>query len=354
MVSVIIPTYNEKENIKLLVERLNKSLDSYPHEIIIVDDDSNDGTVETIESLAAGYPVRVIERKNKRGIASAVVDGIKEAAGDTVVVMDADLQHPPEVVPELLRALKDHGLVVGSRFCRGGSAGERTIFQKLVSAMANWLAFPLARKVKDRLSGFFAFHREDIKPDSLNRRGWKIGLEVMVCGQYRQVVEVPYTCGPRQRGSSKSSRRAIWQYLLQLILLYLNKYQISNFMIVGGIGYALNMLVYSLLTLNIHTSETIFLGQHFYLVPFVVSSLLAIICNYIFNKIWTFRGWAERRLGGLRYLIMALATLILDMFFLGLLVDKGKMSPIPAAALAILIVFVLRFAIARRWIWSRR
>jgi len=354
VVSIIIPTYNERENIGPLVKNLHHNLSRCNYEIIFVDDDSHDGTSDAVNSLAAEYPVKVMVRKDKRGLASAVVDGIKIAGGDTIVVMDADLQHPPEVVPELLGALTTYELAVGSRYCKGGSAGEWTITRKIVSKVANLLALPLAPGVKDRMSGFFAFHRRAVNIDSLNPVGWKIGLEVIARVNHGTATEVPYTFVPRARGDSKLSNRVMWQYLKQLVKLYFNKYQISNFMLVGGIGYVINMAVYSLLTLNMKTNQTTFLGQHFYLVPFVVSSLLAIASNYILNKIWTFKGWNEQRLGGLRYLLMALATLLLDMLFLSLLVDVGKLPPVPSAALAILIVFVVRFMIARRWVWSKK
>jgi len=355
VVSIVVPTYKERGNIKPLVEKLHSSLHSCNYEIIIVDDDSQDGTTDVISSLAGTYPVKVIIRKDRKGLASAVVDGIRQASGYVVVVMDADLQHPPEVVPELLQALKDHDLVVGSRYCKGGSPGEWVYSRKIVSTAANLLALPLVPKVKDRMSGFFAFRRDAINPDLLNAIGWKIGLEVMVRGHYqRGIAEVPYTFAPRSQGSSKLSKRVVWQYLKQLGQLYSYKYQISNFMMVGLIGYAINMLVYSLLTLNLSKTETTFLGQHFYLVPFVISSLLAIASNYILNKVWTFKGWTEQRLGSLRYLGMALATLLLDMAALSALVDWCKIPPIPAAALAILMVFIIRFMIARRWVWSKK
>lgn len=354
-VSIIVPTFKEKENITPLVESLQKSLDSTKYQIIFVDDNSQDGTDGLVKTLEAFYPVTLITRVNKKGLASAVVDGISEASGNKIVVMDADLQHPPEVVPELIKALESHDLAIGSRYCPGGSAGEWKLSRKIVSAVANLLALPLVPKIKDRTSGFFAFRREVADLRSLDAVGWKIGLEVMARGKYGTVTEVPYTFVPRVRGSSKLSRRIIFQYMSQLFKLYLFKFKITNFMLVGGIGYVINMAAYSLMTLNLHSSnQTSFLGQHFYLFPFVLSSLLAIASNYILNRVWTFRGWVEHRLGSLRYLLMALGTLLLDMFFLGLLVDKAGMAPIPAAALAILIVFIVRFAIARRWIWSEK
>jgi dolichol-phosphate mannosyltransferase len=111
-VSIIIPTYKENDNIRPLVERLHKSMGSYKYEILFVDDNSRDGTEDTVNSLAGKYPVKVMVRKDKRGLSSAVVDGIKATDGEFVIVMDADLQHPPEVVPNVVKALETHDLAV--------------------------------------------------------------------------------------------------------------------------------------------------------------------------------------------------------------------------------------------------
>lgn len=144
-----------------------------------------------------------------------------------------------------------------------------------------------------------------------------------------------------------------WQFIYQRLQYYFHKFQVLNFMMVGGIGYVINMLTYWPLTLVFKT-EVNFLGQHFYLPPFIISSLLAIFSNYMLNKIWTFKGWNEHKLGGMRYLSMALATLMLDMAFLYFLVQYLNLPPVPAAAIAILIVFVVRYAIARSWVWSKK
>jgi dolichol-phosphate mannosyltransferase len=352
-VSIIIPTYNEADNIVPLVEKLHSCLSGYKYEVVFIDDNSRDGTADIISTLSHKYPVRVIVRKDKKGLSSAVVDGMKQANGEFMVVMDADLQHPPEVVPNMLKALESNDLVVASRYCKGGSPGEWTLSRKIVSFVANLLALLLAPRIKDRTSGFFGFRRTAVDHTSLNSLGWKIGLEVMVRGRYNSVTEVPYTFALRTRGSSKLSKRIIWEYIQQLVQLYFYKYRILNFMLVGGIGYAINMLTYWPLTLVFET-EVSFLGQHFYLPPFVISSLLAIISNYSLNKIWTFRGWTEQRLGFLRYLSMALVTLLGDMVLLFVLVDFVGMAPVPAAALAILIVFIIRFIIASKWVWSEK
>ena len=354
-VSIIVPTYKEKENIPALVERIHNSLSKYDYEILIVDDNSRDGSEELVQSLSGKYPVRIMVRKNKRGLASAVVDGISEAKGELIAVMDADLQHPPEVLPEMLKALENHDFVMASRYIKGGSPGTWTFSRKVVSFVANTMALPLASKIKDRMSGFFAFRRSAVNPASLNPLGWKIGLEILVRSQFKSTTEVPFTFAQRARGASKLSRRIIWQYLQQLVRLYLSKFQILNFMVVGGIGYVINIGLYSLLTLvpALKTFEFEQVGKSYYLPPFVVSSLVAIVSNYIMNKAWTFKGWKEQRLGSLRYFLMALVTLLFDMAFLYLLVEFVNIPPVPAAAIAILIVFVVRFIIARNWVWRK-
>ena len=143
-----------------------------------------------------------------------------------------------------------------------------------------------------------------------------------------------------------------FQSVKKIVQYYLEKYQILNFMIVGGIGYVVNLLIYWPLTM-VFKNEVTFLGQQFYLPPFVISSLIAILCNYTLNKIWTFKGWTEQKMGSMRYLLMALATLVLDMFFLFLLVQYAHLHPVPAAAVAILIVFIVRYTIARTWVWKK-
>lgn len=155
------------------------------------------------------------------------------------------------------------------------------------------------------------------------------------------------------QNTSKILTGPTWQSIIQKFQFYFHKYQILNFMFVGGIGYAVNMLIYWPLTL-VFKNEVTFLGQHFYLPPFLISSLIAILCNYELNKIWTFKSWNERCFGGLRYLTMALATLTLDIAFLFILVQYLGLLPVPAAALAILIVFIIRYALARSWVWSNK
>ena len=230
-ISIIIPTYKEHDNIGPLIDRLGKVMSPYKYEVLFVDDNSRDGSEEIVNSLAGKYPVKMLVRKDKRGLSSAVVDGIKATDSEFVIVMDADMQHPPEVVPNVVKALETHDLAVGSRYTKGGSPGEDwSMSRKIVSAVANTMALPLAPKIKDRMTGFFGFRRSCVNPDKLNAVGWKIGLEIMAKGNFKSVTEVPFTFAVRERGASKLSRKIMGQYIKQLAMLYLNHYQVSNFL----------------------------------------------------------------------------------------------------------------------------
>ncbi len=357
-ISIVIPTYKEKDNIQPLVERINSSLSKTDYEIILVDDNSSDGSEELVAGLAKTYPVRIIVRKNKRGLSSAVVDGISSSTGENVIVMDADLQHPPEVLPDIVKVLADHDFVMGSRYIKGGSPGQWKLSRKIISKGATLLALFIAPKVKDPMSGFFGFRRAMVDTASLSPTGWKIGLEILVRSKFKAVTEVPYTFVPRARGESKLSSRIMTEYIKQLMELYSFKYQILNFMVVGGIGTVINLGLYWLLLFIPALKEVQwnFLGKDHtnYVLPFIISSLVATVSNYLMNRASTFKGWKEQKGGFTRYISMALVTLALDNFLLFLLVRYGNLPYVLAAALAIFINFTARFLIARNWVWKKK
>jgi putative flippase GtrA len=147
-------------------------------------------------------------------------------------------------------------------------------------------------------------------------------------------------------------KSGIWTRLVGTFLHLLEKYQILNFMVVGGIGFIVNMAIYYPLTLVFRDRIKIF-GQEYFFIPFVISSFAAIICNYELNRIWTFKGWKKQSLAGVRYFSMAAVTLVLDIAMLSFFVFIAKIHWFPAAALAILVVFVIRFIIARNWVWLK-
>ncbi len=185
-------------------------------ELVVVDDGSPDGTADLAASFAPGQPVRVVRRTGKAGLASAVLAGFAAAEGDVLLVMDADLSHPPEVVPALLAAIEAGAdLAVGSRYVRGGGAKDWPLRRRVVSRVACLLGNVLV-PVRDSTSGFFGLRRAVVQGVHLNPIGFKIGFEVMARGRYAHVVEVPYVFRDRELGTSKFGRREIVQYLVQL------------------------------------------------------------------------------------------------------------------------------------------
>ena len=221
-VSVIVPTYNERENLAPLAQRLFAILDAKHAELLIVDDDSPDGTAEAAKALAGHYPIRCIVRRDQRGLATAVIRGLREARGEMCVVMDADLSHPPEAIPALLKAMNDPrvNMAVGSRFVTGGKVDLHwPLHRRLNSWVGRLLARPLAN-VKDMMAGFFCVRRGDLHVNRLNPIGYKIALELIVRHRWKNVVEVPITFRDRAAGQTKLSVAEQLRYLRHLWRLY--------------------------------------------------------------------------------------------------------------------------------------
>lgn len=217
VISVVVPTYNEAQTIPVLASRLASALAGREWELIVVDDGSPDGTAGIAERLAPSVPVRVVRRPGKLGLASAVVDGFAAASGDTLVVMDADLSHPPEVVPLLADALaKGADLAVGSRYVAGGGIVDWPLRRRIISRVACLVGGALV-SVRDATSGFLALRRGVLDGARLDPIGFKIGFEIMARGRYSTVVEVPYVFRDREAGRSKFGRREVLLYARQLV-----------------------------------------------------------------------------------------------------------------------------------------
>lgn len=223
--SVIVPTFCEADNLPELAERLFSSVTQEPYdtELIIVDDNSPDETRSICQALSERFPVRLHVRTTERGLSSAVIQGIRNASGEILVVMDADLSHPPEAVPELVAALENSltDFVIGSRYARGGSTDEDWgLLRFLNSKLATLLAAPLTRAA-DPMAGFFGLRRETFEAaEQLNPIGYKIGLELMIKCRCQQVVEVPIHFANRKCGTSKLTFREQLNYIRHLARLY--------------------------------------------------------------------------------------------------------------------------------------
>lgn len=230
LLSVIIPTYNEVENIESLLYRINKSLKDIRYEAIIVDDNSPDGTGKKADELSKKYPLSVIHRPWKVNLASAVLKGFEHARGNILCCIDADLSHPPEKIPELIEHIKKENIdiVVASRLLKDSLVvGHWPQHRRLNSYIAILIAKPLS-SVKDSMSGFFCIKKEVIENIKLMPRGYKIGLEILVKGKYKRVKEVPFVFDNRENGKSKLNLKVQMEYLVQIGYLYI--YHFNKFL----------------------------------------------------------------------------------------------------------------------------
>ena len=319
-VTIIVPTYNESDNIVPLVEQIAKRLSRYNYEILFIDDNSTDGTAMVIDSLKSSYPVRVIVRYDEKGLASAVVKGFENAKHDLIVVMDADLQHPPEMIPRLLDKLDDGAdLAVGSRYVLGGGCSEWSGFRKLISRGAiifAALALHQSRKVKDPMSGFFALQRKVIDGIKLDPIGYKILLEVLVLGKYNRVVEVPFQFQLREQGKSKLDLNQQYEYLHHLLRLSVRSGEFARFVkfcLVGGSGVLVNMGLLWLLTEK---------AGLFYALSSVFAIETSIITNYLLNYFVTFK---DRQVPGAKSFLVRLVKFNLVSLG-GLVINLGILS----------------------------
>lgn len=230
-VSIIVPTYNEKDNLPDLVKNIFSVVkkDKFDLEIVIVDDNSPDGTGDVARKLGEKYSLQLVTRPEKSGLSSAVLDGIKSAKGDIIGVMDGDLSHDPVIIPKMIDAIarQKNQLVVGSRYIKGGKIENWPLARRIISWVAVLIAFPFTG-VKDRTSGYFFFKRDILDGVTLDPRGFKIGLEIMVKGNYKRWKEIPYTFKNRTTGKSKMNCDEVKHYLSQLRSYIFYKKQLTT------------------------------------------------------------------------------------------------------------------------------
>ena len=302
-VSVIIPTFNESENICNVLESIKEYMPKVDIEAIVVDDNSPDGTGKIVEEYVkslkdiAGYSVSVIHRKAKSGLSSAIIDGLKKSCGDTVVVMDSDLSHPPQIIPKMLETLKQTqcDIVVASRYVTGGAINGWTLKRKLMSKVATKIAKKgLGITPSDPMSGFFAFRRKITDGLKFDAIGYKILLELLVKTKGVKVQEVPYTFTDRKFGSSKLDSTIVFDYCKSVWKLY--KYgrkvrktesrtsvrflsKAARFFTVGASGLGVNYLASMLFAMSANV---------WYLHATVMGIMFSITSNFVLNKYWTF------------------------------------------------------------------
>ena len=229
--SVVLPTYNEAATVGHVLRQLDEVLHREPFtsEILLVDDNSKDRTVEVTQSVSLRTPLRIIERRNERGLASAILRGFQEAEGRALVVLDTDGSHPPSLAPTLLKIILwgEAEMAIASRYADGGVVSNWRLDRRLLSMGATLLARPLTNgeNVQDPMSGFFAIHKKLLTRTAIKPIGYKLGFEMIVrCGPH-PIVEVPYVFQDRVAGKSKLSLRQVGDFIWHVGSLYRYAYR---------------------------------------------------------------------------------------------------------------------------------
>jgi len=303
-ISIILPTYNESQNIGNILEHIQRSIPrEIPAETIVVDDNSPDNTAKIAEEYffsikeKTTHTINVIKRKAKDGLSSAILNGIQQAAGNTIVVMDSDFSHPPQIIPKLIETLKQTrcDIVIASRYVRGGSIHGWPFKRKLMSKIATSIAKRgLGIEPKDPMSGFFAFKKNILDGLKFDAIGYKMLLEILVKTKGVKIQEVPYAFTDRKAGSSKLGASTVFDYCKSVWKLY--KYgrksrkderrksvrflsKAGRFFTVGASGLGVNYLASVLFALS---------TEVWYLHATMMGIVFSITSNFFLNKFWTF------------------------------------------------------------------
>ena len=324
--TIIIPTYNERENIQTTVACLNIALQGVNWEVIFVDDDSPDGTADAVRNLAqTDRRIRCLQRIKRKGLSSACIEGIMASSAPFIAVMDADLQHDESILPRMLFELKTQpvDIVIGSRYMEGGSTGDLSPSRVWISRAATTLSrLVLSQTISDPMSGYFMLRRSFFEKvmRKLSGRGFKILLDILVsAGGAVRYSDCPYNMRNRTHGESKLGVVVIWEYLMLILYKGLGRIvpaRFLSFAAVGGSGIFVNIfflwMLYRIYAADFVVSQT-------------VATLIAMTSNYILNNQFTF---GERKLRGRRffygllsfYLSCAVGAIIniavADMFYL--------------------------------------
>lgn len=342
-ISIVVPTFNEAPNVAELVRRVTDAVQGHEGEIIFVDD-STDATAETVLAVAgtARIPVRLIRRAEPiGGLGGAVIEGIAAAAYDRCLVMDGDLQHPPEDIPALVARMDegDVDVVLASRYVGGGDTkglADRTrVLVSRVSTTLTRAMFPIRlADVTDPMTGFFLIDRRVVDLAGLRPRGFKILLEILARKRYR-VAEVPFIFASRHGGESKASVRQGIHFLTQLTALRFGK--MSLFAIIGGIGALANLAIVWALTM---------MGVG-YILAAVIAAEATIIGNFLLIERFVFRDMKGQASGVWARFAKSFAfnnaEALVRIPVIALLVESWHFSAVLATAVTLLVAFIVRF-----------
>jgi dolichol-phosphate mannosyltransferase len=286
MLSIIIPTLNEKDTILKTISEIKRNLKNITYEIIVVDDNSPDKTWKTVQIAKIPF-VSCIRRIGKKSLSLSIKEGFSKAKFPYLLVLDADGQHEPKIIKEMLKQIPKNDFVIGSRFTKNGSAKNWSKNRLLISKTASLITFPLiSNKLKDPMAGFFMTKKEVFEKTKkdLKGTGYKIFLEMFLSLQNQRRVkisEIPYNFKNRKNGKSKINIKVIKSDLSMILRFYYKKFsRFSKFLIVGFSGLLLNTFLLWFLTEKIHL---------FYLLSGIIATETAIISNFLLNNFWTWK-----------------------------------------------------------------
>lgn len=351
--SLIIPTYNERENVPEMVNILSQLLDSTipgEYELIVVDDNSPDGTWKIAQNLTVEYPqLRVMRRETEKGLSTAVVRGWQVARGKVLGVIDADLQHPPEILLQLWHEMEQGAdLAVASRHVDGGGVSEWSVVRRFLSRGAQMLGLIILPEVigrlSDPMSGYFMVRRDAIAGKFLSPVGYKILIEVTGRGAIRWIGEVGYVFRERQAGASKVTWKQYIEYIQHLLRLRCDLWPVKRFLrfgIVGFSGVFVDLGVFYLLRTVLGLGLTR---------SAILSSEVAIINNFLWNDLWTFGDISRRQQGKrqrfrrfLKFNVVCLSGLILNVLIVNFLFNILGINEYIAKLVAIAVVTFWNF-----------
>lgn len=379
MISIIIPVYKDLDNLDFLLKRIENSLPQYRHEIIMVNDNKNDAKkmIELANKYNNTYTnsiFRVINRPGKMGVASAIMDGFNVASYDNICTLNADLQHPPELLPQMIDELRKSDIVIASRYVEQGKIEKWSLSRKMISKWAIVLArmIPGVKKVKDPMSGYYALKKDVINNSKMNpprdsrvATGFKLPLEILAKGDYESVKEIPYNFSDRKSGKTNMGAYSIYIYLKQSLGLIDSSGELSRigkFLIVGLLGAIINVSILYLLTEEVFGGSSVLIAGIVpsYLLSSMVSTESAIISNYIFNEHWTFK---DRRYEkdminvikrGIKFNICRLTGVVINVIILFSLTEFLKLYYIFSSIIAILIVTIWNYTTSTKLVWSEK
>jgi len=353
--SIILPTFNERGNVKKLLENIERAMGTTLYEVIFVDDDSRDGTADLVRSIAQRDPkVRIVHRVNRRGLSSACIEGMMSSAAPYIAVMDADLQHDERILPQMMRQLieKNLDIVVGSRNVEGGSMGEFAKTRVALSMLGRRLSEAICRcEIDDPMSGFFLLRRSFLL-DVVHRTsglGFKILVDLLSSSPRPvRLGEVPYTFRARQHGESKLDITVGVEYLQLLVDKVIGDFIPSSFVLfslVGGIGVLVHLSVLWLLLAAF--SRTFLAAQ-------TISTIIAMTVNFLLNNLITYRDRKLKGWGIVRGLVSFYLACSIGVFINLKLADSAVASGTPwyvAGLFGLAIGSIWNYGVTRLFTW---